>query len=105
MRVYVAGKITGKDSYGVRAKFGHAATLLRKHGHTVFDPMETLSIMSTRGFAYKEIMKMCLQAVSICDAIYLLSDWQDSPGASIECAYARAHGKKIFEENKDGIIG
>lgn len=105
MRVYVAGKVTGEDSYVVKAKFGHAATLLRKHGHTVFNPMETLSIMTMRGFEYKDVMKMCLQAVSLCDAIYLLNDWVDSAGARMEREFAQAHGKMIFEENKDGVIG
>lgn len=42
--------------------------------------------------------------IQICDAIYMLSNWQDSPGACHELEYARSLGKPvIYQEGEENV--
>lgn len=106
MKVYISGKI-GEEvlSDATLRKFDRAETLLRGQGHQVFNPTrsglgehaEYRSVVRGTSF-YTEIVLLDLKALSKCDAIYLLPDWKDSPGAKVELEFARAIGLKILEE-------
>ena len=41
MKVYIAGKVTGESPIGCGLKFGHAASMLKGKGYTVFNPYIT----------------------------------------------------------------
>ena len=43
-------------------------------------------------------MQICLPMVRVADAIYLLKEWQESPGATEEFFAAREDGKMIWYE-------
>ena len=45
-----------------------------------------------------------LMDLSLMDAICMLPDWESSPGAKAELAFAKAIGLRVFELNKNGII-
>ena len=47
---------------------------------------------------YAWLLLWDMHSLALCDAIYLLSDWQDSPGATAEYYYAKACGKVIVFE-------
>ena len=48
---------------------------------------------------YDWMLMWDMHSLALCDAIYLLKDWRDSPGATAEYYYAKACGKEIiFEE-------
>lgn len=47
---------------------------------------------------YAWLLLWDMHSLALCDAIYLLKDWQDSPGATAEYYYAKACGKEIFFE-------
>lgn len=95
MKVYVAGKVSGLDRDKTRYKFGYAATRLREKGHAVINPFAMLD--DTRGaLDYEDEMAICFAAVDVCDAIYMLEDWSESPGARREHEYALNKGKKII---------
>lgn len=89
MKVYISGKI-GEEvlSDATRDKFAKAESYLRELGFDVFNPTasglgkiaEKLAEERDSDF-YTEIMNLDLEQLRHCDAIYMLRDWQDSPGA------------------------
>ena len=93
MRVYVSGKVTGDDDAG--EKFNRADQRLRGLGMEVLDPVLVNSFLPP-SLSYGERMRCCMVYMELCDAIYLLSDWEDSPGARAEKAYAEAIGKIVI---------
>ncbi len=106
MRVYISGKI-GEEvlSDATRRKFAKAERELREWDFDVFNPTtsglglraEELARQNGTDF-YTEIMKLDLEALSWCDAIYLLLDWEDSPGAKREKSEAERLGLSIWYE-------
>lgn len=47
---------------------------------------------------YSWLLLWDMHSLALCDAIYMLKDWQDSPGATAEYYYAKACGKEIIFE-------
>jgi hypothetical protein len=48
---------------------------------------------------YAWLLLWDMHSLALCDAIYMLRDWKESPGATSEYYYAKACGKDIiFEE-------
>ncbi len=91
MKIYIAGKITGNPDY--REQFKAAEDRLTEQGYIVVNP-----VMS-EGFTYDQYIIIGLPKLSMCDAIYLLENWQDSEGAKLEKHYAEVLGKDILYEN------
>ena len=91
MKIYLSGKITGDDNY--KSKFAAYEEKLKKFGFEVFNP----AIMPNM-FDYEDFMKLDFLALSFCDAIYLLPDWEESSGAKREFAEANRLGLKIFKD-------
>jgi hypothetical protein len=60
------------------------------------------ALKKTLGKEYlpNEVGECRTNIVAPCDAIYMLSDWRDSPGATSEHAYAKACQKEIIYENE-----
>jgi nucleoside 2-deoxyribosyltransferase len=107
MRVYISGKI-GEEvlSEATRQKFAKAEEYLRSWDFEVFNP--TTSGLGERAEEparqngtdfYTEIMKLDLAELEWCDAIYMLTDWTDSPGAKRELSQAKELGLAIWHEN------
>lgn len=107
MKVYISGKI-GEDvlSDATREKFAKAEAYLKGWDFEVFNPTtsglgeraEELAKVNGTGF-YTEIMKLDLAELELCDAIFLLTDWIDSPGAKKELSRAKELGLAIWHEN------
>ena len=102
-KIYIAGKITGELPFDCGHKFGYAATKLKGQGNAVFNPYYTLNPMTTSGFNYEDLMKMCFRAIEVCDAVYMLKDWHDSPGARREHEYALKIGKEVIYEIAENV--
>ena len=90
-KVYIAGKITGLKDY--KNKFWVAKMILERQGHLVMNPA-----VLPAGFDYEDYMKICFAMIDVCDAVYFLADWRDSPGAMREHEYASRLGKVIEHE-------
>ena len=104
MRVYISGKI-GEEvlSEATRQKFAQAEKTLQARGFETFNP-------TTSGFGktaeedaerngstfWEEIILYDLNILKRCDAIYLLEDYKDSPGALTEVSYAKGAKKQFF---------
>lgn len=53
---------------------------------------------STINDNYKKALLYDMTAICRCDAIYMLRDWKDSPGATAEYYFAKAIGIEILHE-------
>lgn len=89
MKVYLAGKITGDPGY--RAKFREAREKVEWMGHIALDP----SVLP-EGMETEDYMRICTAMLDSADAIGLLPDWADSPGARCEMTLARYLDKRII---------
>jgi nucleoside 2-deoxyribosyltransferase len=117
--IYISGKMGEKVlSEKTIAKFNAAQARLEKDGWEVVNPAdgqfqreaERVVTMEEARWRneniegefdwYSYILLFDLHIVAQCDAIYMLSDWRDSPGATSEHAYALAcHKEIIYESN------
>ncbi len=104
MKVYISGKI-GEEalSEATRGKFAKAEKMLKAEGFDVFNPtvsgLGKCAEEAAKKYGttfYMEILIYDLMALKSCDAIYMLPDWMDSPGATVELHYAMATGKKVL---------
>jgi len=87
---YIAGKITGDENY--KQKFDDAEKLLLEKG---FNPVNPTKLCNPK-WTYKKQMRECLLTLMECDAIYLLDDWINSPGATTERYVAISLGLKTI---------
>lgn len=90
MKVYIAGRITGDPRY--REKFAEAEAALREVGHIPLNPA-----VLPEGMEAEDYMRICTAMLDSADAIGLLGDWTDSPGAQLELHYANYVGKKTVD--------
>ena len=98
--VYVAGRMTFEPENG-KAAFDRAAAKLRADGHVVINPSE-LNSMFGKGRSYAQCLKADLALIlSVCDAVYLLSNYTKSRGARVEKAVAEAIGLEVWFEDED----
>ena len=123
MKVYISGKIGEVEiSEATRNKFLNAAKVLAAEGHEAFNPcgdnwVNYLKGNHERAKAYykrfygeeiTEFYTYCLlrdlTALSNLDAICMLPDWESSPGAKAELAFAQAIGLRVLKITGNGII-
>lgn len=96
MKIYVAGKITGLDRSEVEMKFAKAKIKLIKDGHSVFIPT-VLPVYED--IPHEDYLHICYSMIDVCDAVFLLDNWQKSIGARKELQYASDWGKQIIYED------
>lgn len=98
MKIYIAGKITGNEDY--KRQFSDAERNLKEQGFVVMNPA-----ILPDGFEHHEYMSICFRMLNVCNAIYLLENWQDSIGARMELEYANFAGKiQIFQGGDDECL-
>ena len=100
MKIYVAGKITGLDRSEAEKKFLKAKVKLVKAGHSVFIPT-VLPVYED--VTHENYLHICYSIIDVCDAVYILDNWQNSIGARKELQYASDWGKEIIYEDSDTI--
>ena len=106
MKIYISGKIGNLDMADVRAKFDAVDTMLTAAGHQVLNPLDIHDhphVPVNNPSTWAEYMVNDIAAIFDCVAIYMLHDWQDSPGARIEHAICKEMGKQIFYAATDLI--
>lgn len=94
MIVYIAGKMTGLPGKG-RAEFYQVEQELRELGHVVLNPARLPD-----GLPPHSYMPICLAMLQQAEAIYMLDNWRDSPGAKLELDFARYQGKRILMDGQ-----
>lgn len=80
MRIYIAGPMTGYAEFNYPA-FNATASVLRNAGHEVENPAE---VEFGPDVPYEAMIRSGLTQLLRCDAIYMLSGWSSSKGASLE---------------------
>ena len=100
MKIYIAGKVTGLDRLEVLQKFTKASDELKKQGYHPFVPCV---LPDYEDVPHEDYLHVCYAMIDICDAIYLLSDWQQSKGARMELQYAADWKKKILYQDSATI--
>lgn len=90
---YIAGPMTGLPDLNFPAFHAEAARL-RVLGHEVINPAE---INPDKHLTWLECMRTDIAALVFCDAVQLLSGWQDSKGATLEHHIAERLGLVIHE--------
>lgn len=102
---YIAGPMTGIPAYNFPA-FDAARDMLSEQGHYVmspadldrengFDAIQTPDKVVTAEFV-RAARKRDIEAIEMCDAIYMLEGWEDSVGARAELAYAQWCGHTVM---------
>ncbi len=92
MKVYIAGKVSGLPVGETFIKFAQAEWWLKEQGHEAVNPLRLCS--ST--WPWDRCMRVCLTELVKCDAICLLKDWGDSPGAVTEYYVASRLGMRVM---------
>lgn len=113
MKVYISGPIGGRPD-GNRPAFAAAADVVRRAGHEPVNPHdidgEHPGLECAQGkpshlpddpHRYGCYLVGDIVALARCDAILMLADWADSPGARAEYAFAEALGLTVFVLDSD----
>lgn len=121
-KIYIAGPMRGHECYNFEAFFV-AAHILKQAGFEVINPAQVDTEKMFDGWQYTsdkypDVILEDLQFVRTVDVIVLLDGWEESPGANVELAFAKAlkipsvSMELITEEvcafpfnNQSGIIG
>ena len=121
MRVYISGKI-GEEviSEATRQRFAKAEDMLRSKGYEVENPASE-SYQIVMGTWLEHLQQECLEfelpfnrladimqydfdKIKHCDAVYMLSLWAVSRGASLEYDFAEYIGVDILCQDADDAI-
>ena len=95
MKVFIAGKVTGTTGYIKR--FERMEKELEKLGLEVVNPVKETRHLGVNA-PWLEYMRITIPLLCTCDAIYLLDDWMDSNGASLEKLVAEGLGLLEMKE-------
>lgn len=93
MKIYISGSISQNPNY--KEQFAAAESRLIAAGHSVINPARNT------GNSYKEYIDKGLMQEMQCEAIYMLSGYEESTGAMLELQYAKAVEMKIMFEQEE----
>lgn len=93
-KVYISGMITGIEEVAA-ILFQNAENFLLREGHDVVNPMKLNHDHEKTWQAY---MKEDIRAMMDCDAVYMLANWKNSSGATIERQLALSIGMLVMYE-------
>ena len=98
MRIYLSGKITGREKEDYTRQFARAESFYKTGGFEVVNPVkigETLLSLNPKA-EYEDFMIRDLEALSTCTHIAMLEGWEESKGAKMEKAEAEKLGLEIM---------
>ena len=102
-RIYIAGRMSGMPNNGYD-QFDRKAVQLRAAGWDVVSPAEAdvaSGLSPERDFTrldYMQAARRDLTLIKTCSAIYMMDDYEESPGACWEWAYAKSRDLTIYYE-------
>jgi len=98
--IYIAGPMSGIVDHNYPA-FHSAAQFLRSRGWTVFSPAEINADAIETGRPWSCCMRKDLAELVKCEAIFMLSGWKESKGATLELHVAERLGMTVIFERVD----
>ncbi|MBR6684956.1 MAG: DUF4406 domain-containing protein [Alphaproteobacteria bacterium] len=97
MKIYISGKITGLPSDEVEQRFNGAEELLEALDFEVVNPLKN---GLDKNESWEKHLCRDIELLFACDAIYMMDNWMESVGASIEYDIAMRTEKDVwFESN------
>jgi len=93
-KVYISGQITGLEFADAYSKFEFAEKFINSLTHNV--AVNPMKLDHVHDQTWESFMVEDIRALFSCDAIYLLSNWEESKGARIEKAIAKEMGIEII---------
>ena len=108
MKIYISGPITGIELEDCHIAFGNAEHELKSKGHEVVNPLQVTALDCLRpetckaeesGHDWLCWMRADIREMMSCDAVYALSGWQQSRGASVEIGLADSLGVPVYYED------
>lgn len=98
LTIYIAGKVSGEPIADCTIKFGTAQKQVQELGHNAINPLEVVNDWHA---TWETAMRKCVKALMDSDAILLLHDHRDSPGASLEGQLAETFKMPVFYSIKE----
>ncbi|MEG0807640.1 MAG: DUF4406 domain-containing protein [Alistipes sp.] len=95
MKTYISGQISGLPIGEVLTKFRAAENKLHKFSLTPVSPLNNGLPFEVE---WADQMGRDIALLLKCEAIYMLTGWEQSEGATIEYLIARQRRMKIFHE-------
>lgn len=98
MRIYLSGKITGREKDDYTRQFARAEQFYKSGGFDVVNPVKIGEeiLKANPKATYSDIMAADLKALADCTHIALLEGWEDSQGAKTERVEALKLGLEIM---------
>lgn len=98
MRVYLSGKITGREKIDYEMQFARAESFYKSGGFDVVNPVKISEAVLKHNpdAKWEDFMEKDLEALKTCTHIALLEGWEQSKGAKIEKAEAEKLGIEIM---------
>ena len=98
MRIYLSGKITGREKEDYTRQFARAESFYKTSGFEVVNPVligeEVLKLNPNA--EWQDFMIRDIEALRSCTHIALLEGWEESKGAKMEKAEAEKLGLEIM---------
>jgi nucleoside 2-deoxyribosyltransferase len=94
-KVYISGRISGMLFTDAYQKFQLAEQKLSELGYEVVNPM---TIEHDHDKTWEAYMKNDIKAMCDCDTIFMLDNWRESRGATIELNLAIQLGLSVLHE-------
>lgn len=88
---YISGPMTGIKDWNF-PEFYKAQKFLTSRGDKVFNPTQN---SLGCGFERSDFLRFDIQALLVCDKIYMLLGWNNSSGAILEKSIAEALGYEV----------
>lgn len=99
MKIYISGKITGLPFDEVQDRFANAESLLEELDFEVVNPLKN---GLDKDESWEKHLCRDIELLFACDAIYMMDNWMESVGASIEYDIAMRTEKDVWFET--GVV-
>ena len=99
--IYISGKITDNPEWRTQFKAAEERLKAENSNNFIINP-EAIGDEVEKQIkypSYKDYMQADIRLLIVCNAIYMLSNWKDSPGAKLEHAIAEALDLEIIYED------
>lgn len=97
MKVYIAGKITGLVYEDALRLFADAENAVKQLGYEPCNPMKENGLDGDGNeYPWATYMKRDIPHLLSCDGIYLLPNWRESKGATLEHHIATELGMEVI---------
>lgn len=96
---YISGKISGLPMEEVKTKFAEAEKSVIAIGYIPINPTKN----GVESDNWGDHMVEDVKSLNKCEAVYFLSDWEESAGAAVEHIFAVNTAKKMIYQPKNQI--